>query len=335
MSEKQSSHEVQQIFSVIEDISNKIERFPVSFIYEKNRDVKELRAKHLQYVKHSVTSLISCESYYDGCDCTDNCESSECGCKSTHGFFYDPTIPGLHPSLISPDTGKFSHTIYECNSSCTCTPGCLNRLVQHGTTLPLQIFKTHNKGWGVRAIPLNPSKSVDNRFQETIIKKGQFVCEYAGEIIKTEQVKSRWKVYQEREEGEGDAGNYVLCLKEHIGHERILRTNIDPTFIGNVGRYINHSCSPNLAIFLARVNSLIPIAALFAVRDICAGEELSFDYAGKIGIQDGNKLEYVTKEVMGGYTSREEPKHFQGLEKKPCLCSSEECRGILPFDESL
>lgn len=43
---------------------------------------------------------------------------------------------------------------------------CTNRLVQHGLQVRLQLFKTQNKGWGIRCL--------DD------IAKGSFVCIYAG-----------------------------------------------------------------------------------------------------------------------------------------------------------
>lgn len=43
---------------------------------------------------------------------------------------------------------------------------CINRLVQHGLQVRLQLFKTQNKGWGIRCL--------DD------VAKGSFVCIYAG-----------------------------------------------------------------------------------------------------------------------------------------------------------
>lgn len=44
---------------------------------------------------------------------------------------------------------------------------CTNKLVQHGLQVRLQLFKTQNKGWGIRCL--------DD------VAKGSFVCIYAGE----------------------------------------------------------------------------------------------------------------------------------------------------------
>lgn len=60
-----------------------------------------------------------------------------------------------------------SSSVYECNKRCKCNVNmCTNRLVQHGLQVRLQLFKTQNKGWGIRCL--------DD------IAKGSFVCIYAG-----------------------------------------------------------------------------------------------------------------------------------------------------------
>lgn len=64
----------------------------------------------------------------------------------------------------------------------------------------------------------------------------------------------------------GDADLGVACRANGI-----LRTNIDATRMGNVGRYINHSCSPNLDMHIVRHRLLVPSAALFAKRNINLG----------------------------------------------------------------
>lgn len=60
--------------------------------------------------------------------------------------------------------------IFECNDSCSCNAiTCNNRVVQKGLTQRFELFKTEDRGWGIRT--LRP------------IPKGSFVCEYIGEII--------------------------------------------------------------------------------------------------------------------------------------------------------
>lgn len=55
--------------------------------------------------------------------------------------------------------------LFECNRACQCHRGsCNNRLVQHGITSRLVLFRIENKGWGVRTA--QP------------ISKGSYVCEW-------------------------------------------------------------------------------------------------------------------------------------------------------------
>ena len=92
--------------------------------------------------------------------------------------------------------------------------------------------------------------------------------------------------------------------------ELVLRTIVDPARVGNAGRFINHSCAPNLAPHPVRVGSLVPRLALFATRDLEAGEELTFAY--------------------GDATSPPDSTGSAAL--RPCLCGAAACRGTLPFD---
>ncbi|XP_069074628.1 histone-lysine N-methyltransferase SETDB1 isoform X1 [Pleurodeles waltl] len=110
-----------------------------------------------------------------GCDCTDGCrDKSRCACHQLT-LQASTCLPGGPPS----GTVGFDHKrleeclptgVYECNKRCKCNMNmCTNRLVQHGLHVRLQLFKTQNKGWGIRCL--------DD------IAKGSFVCIYAGKIL--------------------------------------------------------------------------------------------------------------------------------------------------------
>ena len=63
----------------------------------------------------------------------------------------------------------------------------------------------------------------------------------------------------------------------HVGlhrPRRALRTNIDPSARGNVGRYLNHSCAPNLASTGARgIHGFADATAeVAALRDVAEGD---------------------------------------------------------------
>ncbi|XP_055976943.1 histone-lysine N-methyltransferase SETDB1 isoform X2 [Sorex fumeus] len=110
-----------------------------------------------------------------GCDCKDGCrDKSKCAC---HQLTIQATActPG---GQVNPNSGYqykrleecLPTGVYECNKRCSCDPNmCTNRLVQHGLQVRLQLFKTQNKGWGIRCL--------DD------IAKGSFVCIYAGKIL--------------------------------------------------------------------------------------------------------------------------------------------------------
>ena len=54
--------------------------------------------------------------------------------------------------------------IFECNRACGCNQlTCNNRAVQHGITCRVQMYRTTDRGWGVRALKHIP--------------KGAYVCE--------------------------------------------------------------------------------------------------------------------------------------------------------------
>ena len=47
--------------------------------------------------------------------------------------------------------------------------------------------------------------------------------------------------------------------------------------MGNIARFINHSCEPNCAPFTWKDQGKEKIF-IFSIRDISAGEELTYDY---------------------------------------------------------
>jgi len=71
-------------------------------------------------------------------------------------------------------------------------------------------------------------------------------------------------------------------LKNQRNFSKFLKTNyeeyvIDAKFTGNIGRWLNHSCSPNVFVqnvFTDSHDLKFPTIALFASQRIIAGEEL-------------------------------------------------------------
>ncbi|TGJ78423.1 hypothetical protein E0Z10_g10341 [Xylaria hypoxylon] len=193
--------------------------------------------------------------------------------------------------------------IYECHESCICSPDCPNRVVERGRKVPLQVFRTENRGWGVRS-------TVD-------IKKGQFVDKYMGEIITAEEATRRRALSHIAQRKDV----YLFALDKFStpdSFDERLRgapLEVDGEFVSGPTRFINHSCDPNLRIF-ARVgdhaDKHIHDLAFFAARDIPRGEELAFDYVDGVDDSDMDALDPEKQKDMAR-----------------CLCGSKKCRGYL------
>ncbi|XP_059646480.1 histone-lysine N-methyltransferase SUVR3 [Cornus florida] len=182
----------------------------------------------------------------------------------------------------------------ECGPSCNCELECGNRLTQGGVSLRLKIVKDRRKGWGLHA--------------DQLIRYGQFVCEYAGELLTTEETRRRQRIYDELKSG-GRFCSALLVVREHLpSGKACLRMNIDATRIGNVARYINHSCDGgNLSTILVRSSgALLPRLCFFASRDIQHDEELTFSYGDARLSSKGSQ----------------------------CFCGTSGCFGILPSEHT-
>ncbi|KAB5535169.1 hypothetical protein GE09DRAFT_1142812 [Coniochaeta sp. 2T2.1] len=193
--------------------------------------------------------------------------------------------------------------IYECHTGCNCSPQCPNRVVERGRQVPLQVFRTEERGWGVRS-PVE-------------IKKGQFVDKYLGEIITPQEANRRRK--QSHMSKKKDV--YLFALDKfydpHSLDPRLAQTplEVDGEFMSGPSRFVNHSCDPNMRIFACvgdHADKHIHDLALFAIRDIAATEELTFDYV------DGQE------EID---TDAADPSKTKDMTR--CLCGTKNCRGWL------
>ena len=130
------------------------------------------------------------------------------------------------------------------------------------------------------------------------IKEGTFVIEYIGKRITEVEAKAQL-------ESKCHSDCYLYVLVEHFG-ETERSFYIDARETGNLARFINHSCQPNLEMVPVRVNSQDPHFAFFASKDIPTGTELTFSYGRTNILNSERKL-------------------------KKCLCGSPKCSGFLPF----
>ncbi|NWV02371.1 SETMR methyltransferase, partial [Ptilonorhynchus violaceus] len=242
------------------------------------------------------------EITFPGCSCrSSSCVVAECPCLCRGENYSGPCLR-LAEQEQEQEQEQFSRPVFECNSLCRCGDSCQNRLVQRGLQLRLQVFRTERKGWGVRTLEPVP--------------RGTFVCEYAGEVLGFAEARRRAQAQTAQD------SNYILALREHLHDGRVLETFVDPTRVGNVGRFLNHSCEPNLFMVPVRVDSMVPKLALFAATDIPAGEELSYDYSGRFHNLPGTSREH-------------QPLEEENRLRKPCYCGSPTCASFLPWDSSL
>eukprot|EP00045_Choanoeca_perplexa_P014946 m.179712 g.179712 ORF g.179712 m.179712 type:complete len:2032 (+) comp16848_c0_seq13:2573-8668(+) len=93
---------------------------------------------------------------------------------------------------------------------------------------------------------------------------GEIIIEYAGEVIRPELTDKREQYYDSR-----GIGCYMFRVDD--------RMVVDATLTGNAARFVNHSCQPNCASRIVKVEGQKHIV-IFAERPILIGQELTYDY---------------------------------------------------------
>lgn len=96
-------------------------------------------------------------------------------------------------------------------------------------------------------------------FTNVPFKRGDFVIEYTGELITSEEADRR-------------GGKYLFEINS--------KWNLDGKERGNIARYINHSCRPN-----CETDVIGKRVKIYAKRAIRPGEELTYNY-GKEYFED-------------------------------------------------
>ncbi|XP_068616787.1 histone-lysine N-methyltransferase EHMT1-like [Brachionichthys hirsutus] len=230
------------------DVSCGYEALPITCV---NRVDSEPCPKNFKYIPDScVTSQLNIDkdiTHLQHCSCTDDCSSSSCACgQLSLQCWYDSE--GRLPLDFCQ---REPPVLFECSHACSCWRTCRNRVVQNGMRARLQLFRTQKMGWGVRAMQNIP--------------EGTFICEYVGEIITDAEADKR----------ENDS--FLFTLDNKVGDPHC----IDARLFGNIGRFINHLCEPNVMavkVFTTHQDPRFPRIAFFSSRPIRAGEQIGFDY---------------------------------------------------------
>ncbi len=202
---------------------------------------------------------------------------------------------------------------------CSCTPGsncgndCMNRMMQficdqkscpNGsdcTNVRLgkrPAIKTTVAYYGRRGFGLKTLEP---------IKANEFIDEYRGEVINLLEAAKR--VTEEYKA----TGNFYLLDYDSAAGELL-----DGGRKGNITRFANHSCDPNCRIekfIICGTDEALSAEfeiGLFALRDIEAGEELTYNYGWAA---------FQPRDITGAPTAQVPPER--------CLCGAENCSGIL------
>jgi histone-lysine N-methyltransferase SUV39H len=123
--------------------------------------------------------------------------------------------------------------IIECNSYCKCDENCINRVTQQPRDITLCLFKTENKGWGVKNWNWKSTRNstVADSLSNSVIKHGTFIMEYTGEMLGNQEAKRR------------EVTSFLYDL--NMDRESHGFYTIDAYKQGNLARFVNHSCEPN------------------------------------------------------------------------------------------
>ncbi|GKU95639.1 hypothetical protein SLEP1_g8972 [Rubroshorea leprosula] len=279
----------------VKDISQGKELFPICAI----NMIDSKKPPTFGYVTRMVYPDWFHTTLLEGCHCTYSCsESGNCSCVMKNGG----QIPYTHDGAIV----REKPLVYECGPTCKCPPSCHNRVSQHGIKFELEIFRTKSKGWGVRSLNSIPS--------------GSFICEYVGELLTDEEAEQRTAQDEYlfdigNNYSHGDLWDGLSALIPDVQSSSSSQDvedsgfTLDAAQYGNVARFINHSCSPNLYaqnVLYDHQDKRVPHVMLFATENITPLQELTYHYNCKID------------QVYDAYGN---------TRKKSCFCGSSVCTG--------
>lgn len=240
-----------------------------------------------------------------GCNCQGTCvDPRTCACAKLNGSDF-PYVQINGGRLI-----EARAVVFECGPSCGCGPGCVNRTSQRGIKHRLEVFRTPKKGWAVRSWEFIPS--------------GAPVCEYIGALVRTEDTDHvcennyifdidclqtmRGLGGRERRLGDVSVSTINSFDGDDQKSESVPEFCIDAGSTGNIARFINHSCEPNLfvqCVLSSHHDVKLARVMLFAADNIPPMQELTYDYG------------YALDSVSGPSGK---------IKQMPCYCGAADCR---------
>jgi euchromatic histone-lysine N-methyltransferase len=271
---------------ILPDLTSGCETLPVSLVNDVDNEKGPAYFTYSPNLKYSKPAP---RDPFVGCACNGAClpGNENCDCIQKNGGYLPHIVNGVIVSQKS--------VIYECGPSCQCPPTCRNRVSQGGLRVRLEVFMTKDKGWGLRS--WDP------------IRAGAFICVYAGEAVDDSKAQ---ELAGENEEDHIFDGSRTYQPVEILPGDSNNAPNLPfPLVInarnaGNVARFINHSCSPNLfwqPVLRGNSKEFDLHIAFYAIRHIPPMTELTYCY-GMV------------------------PPEKADCGKKKCSCGSPKCRGF-------
>lgn len=169
----------------------------------------------------------------------------------------------------------------------------LEKLKKRGRSKWVEVRGSSIHGQGVYA-----ARDIPNETQ---------VIEYVGELIDKEESETRAWAQMAKAEEEGDAAVYIFTLND--------KYDLDGSVDWNTARLINHSCDPNCEAFTEESPKGDRIF-IYALRDIEAGEELSFDYGFDLECYEDHPCRCGADNCVGYIVNQEQWPELRKLLKK-------------------
>ncbi|KAI8900717.1 hypothetical protein BC833DRAFT_519765, partial [Globomyces pollinis-pini] len=147
--------------------------------------------------------------------------------------------------------------VYECNFKCSCPPNCGNRVSQLIPDIEFSIFQTEAAGFSVKSL--------------TDIPVGSFITNYLGELISLAEFTNR----------STSGKNMEYIFEIGVSKNNTCEYMVDCFEMGNISRFFNHSCDPNMAVYAVYIDTPDPTRhnlGFYAIKPITFGEEITFDY---------------------------------------------------------
>ncbi|KAJ6638628.1 putative histone-lysine N-methyltransferase Mes-4 [Pseudolycoriella hygida] len=182
------------------------------------------------------------------------------------------------PDPCGPSSGcanRICHT--ECDAAmCPAQDKCRNQCIDKRQYASFRLEHMGKKGFGLIA--------------DTFISEGTMVIEYVGELVTEQEFQSRLATKQTQ--------NFYFMKYG-------TRQYIDAELKGNMSRFMNHSCNPNVEPRMWAVKGYERVG-LVALRNIVEGTELTFNYEYDDSTHECCCGEKCCKGIIGGKIKRKD-----------------------------